>query len=79
MTEARIRKPRWRSRKLGLELLRGARYPLLGSDCHNLTSRPPNLEEGRRVICRKLGQTFVDRMDQNAAWLLEPAAGEGTL
>lgn len=70
---------RWRSRKLGLELLRGARYPLLGSDCHNLTSRPPNLEEGRRVICRKMGQAFVDRMDQNAAWLLEPAAGEGTL
>lgn len=70
---------RWRSRKLGLELLRGARYPLLGSDCHNLTRRPPNLGEGRRVALRKLGQAFVDRMDQNAARLLEPAAGEGAL
>lgn len=63
---------RWRSRKLGLELLRGARYPLLGSDCHNLTSRPPNLKEGRRVVVQKLGQAFADRMDQNAAWLLAP-------
>lgn len=56
----------WRTRRLGLELLELARYPLLGSDCHNLTSRPPNLKEGRAVIERKLGQTFLDQMDENA-------------
>lgn len=70
---------RWTSRKLGLELLRGARCPLLGSDCHNLTSRPPNLREGRQAAARKLGQAFLDQLDRNAAWLLEPETEQVTL
>lgn len=56
----------WRTRHLALELLELARYPLLGSDCHNLTSRPPNLREGRAVVKRKLGRTFLRQMDENA-------------
>lgn len=56
----------WRTRRLALELLELARYPLLGSDCHNLTSRPPHLKEGRAVVQRKLGADFLSRMDENA-------------
>ena len=41
---------RWGTRRLALDLLQMAQYPLLGSDCHNLTSRPPNLKEGRKVV-----------------------------
>ena len=36
---------RWGTRRLALDLLQMAHMPLLGSDCHNLTSRPPNLKE----------------------------------
>lgn len=55
----------WRTRRLALELLRLARYPLLGSDCHDLSSRPPNLKEGRTVVQRKLGESFLRQMDEN--------------
>ena len=62
----------WRTRRLGLELLREAPIPLLASDCHNLTTRVPNLQEGRRVVRQKLGSGFLDRLDQNAWRLVQP-------
>ena len=67
----------WRTRRLGLKLLREARYPLLASDCHNLTTRPPNLAGGRTIAARKLGQAFLDQMDRNAAWLTRPGTEKG--
>ena len=57
----------WRTRRTGLELLKMSRLPLLGSDCHNLTTRVPNLKEGRSMVERKLGEAFLRRMDENAA------------
>lgn len=57
---------RWGARRLALDLLQMAQYPLLGSDCHNLTTRPPNLKEGREVIRKKLGESFLRQMDENA-------------
>lgn len=48
-------------------LLKMSRLPLLGSDCHNLTTRVPNLKEGRSMVERKLGKAFLRRMDENAA------------
>ena len=45
---------RWSTRRLGLELLRETSCPLLASDCHNLTSRPPNLAEARKVLQQKM-------------------------
>lgn len=61
----------WRTRRLGLELLREAPIPLLASDCHNLTTRVPNLQEGRRVVQQKLGGAFLQLLDQNAMRLVE--------
>lgn len=57
---------RWQTRRLALELLQMAQFPLLGSDCHNLTNRRPNLKEGREVIRKKLGESFLRQMDENA-------------
>lgn len=62
----------WRKRRLGLELLRETPVPLLGSDCHNLTSRIPNLQEGRKIVEQKLGASFLDQMDRNAERLIQP-------
>ena len=65
---------RWGTRRLALDLLQMAKYPLLGSDCHNLTSRPPNLKEGRKVIMQKLGEAFLKKVDRYGEWAATPAA-----
>ena len=42
-----------RSRKLALELLDSDLLHFLGTDCHDVTDRPPNMEEARKVIEKK--------------------------
>ena len=64
----------WGTRRLALDLLQMAQYPLLGSDCHNLTSRPPNLKEGRKVVMQKLGEAFLKKIDRYGEWITTPAA-----
>ena len=44
------------SRVRALRMLRAGEIQLLGSDSHNLTSRPPNLGQAARVIERKCGK-----------------------
>ena len=61
----------WRRRRLGLELLRETQIPLLASDCHNLTNRIPNLQEGRKIVEQKLGVGVLNQIDQNAAQLIQ--------
>ena len=61
----------WGTRKWALEILENTAKPLLGSDCHNLKSRSPNLWEGRNVVERKLGREFLSDMDRNAQSLLQ--------
>ena len=65
---------RWGTRRLALDLLQMAQYPLLGRDCHNLTSRPPNLKEGRKVVMQKLGEAFLKKIDRYGEWITTPAA-----
>lgn len=57
-------------RRLWLALFREGRAQLLGSDCHNLSKRPPNLEAGRRMLRRKAGGQVLARMDELGARLL---------
>lgn len=45
-------------------MLRRGQIHLLGSDCHNMTSRKPNLADAEAVIRRRLGPEAMD-------WLLE--------
>lgn len=63
----------WRTRRQGLELLELTTIPLLGSDCHDMTKRPPNLKGGREMVLRRLGTDFLAQMDENARVLLAPA------
>lgn len=62
----------WRTRKQGLELLQLTSKPLLGSDCHDMDRRPPNLKGGRDTVLHKLGGEFLARMDENARQLTAP-------
>ena len=47
---------------MALRLLREDRIQLLGSDCHNLTDRPPNLGDAVKVIEKHLGQQALSRL-----------------
>ena len=62
----------WSSRKLALSLLSHAQSPLVASDCHNLTSRPPRLEKARLVVRKKLGADILTRIDETALHFTQP-------
>ena len=47
---------------LALRLLKGDKIHLLGSDCHDLTHRPPNLGDAVQRIRRKLGPEALDKI-----------------
>jgi len=64
-------------RRPWIEMFRAGEAHLLGSDCHNLTSRPPNLEAARRILDRKAGSEILRRMDELGARLLGLSASGG--
>ena len=45
---------------MALRLLKKDQIQLLGSDCHNLTSRTPNLMEAVAVIEKRLGKGPIE-------------------
>ncbi len=50
------------TRGLALRLLREDRIQLLGSDCHNLNDRPPNLADAVQVIRKRLGKEALTQI-----------------
>lgn len=50
------------TRSLALRMLKKDQIHLLGSDCHNLTSRSPNLEEAVNIIRETLGREALERI-----------------
>ena len=54
------------SRRKMLDLLENGYIHFLGSDCHNITSRPPRLDQANDAIARKLGKLFLSRFHKNA-------------
>ena len=46
----------WRTKPKALRMLRKGEIHMLGSDCHNKTTRPPRLGEAAEVIEKSLGQ-----------------------
>lgn len=61
---SRFKRRRW------LKILQCKRVPLLGSDCHNMEERPPNLDLARQVIRKKLGDEVLRTIDECGAQLL---------
>lgn len=61
----------WRRRGRVVRMFRNGSAHVLGSDCHGMHRRPPDLQEGRAVLGKKLGQGFLDRMDQFGSELLK--------
>ena len=51
---------RFSTRSWALKQLREGCVHFLGSDCHNLTTRTPNLGDGVQVIGKKMGSEYLD-------------------
>ncbi|MBE6959440.1 MAG: capsular polysaccharide biosynthesis protein [Ruminococcaceae bacterium] len=54
---------------MALRMLKKGQIHLLGSDCHNLSDRAPNLGEAHRVITQKLGKTGLSEIHRFEAIL----------
>lgn len=48
--------------RLAMKLLKAGRIHVLGSDCHNLDMRRPNLQRAVEKIQQKLGREAIDRI-----------------
>lgn len=60
----------WKQRRKLLKMFKQGQAHLLGSDCHGITQRVPNLNLGREVIAKKLGQDALDQIDRLGSKLL---------
>ncbi len=60
----------WTKRRKILKMFSSGTAQILGSDCHNLDNRRPNLGDGRAVLSRKLGPQILEDIDRTAAALL---------
>ncbi|MGN1167329.1 MAG: CpsB/CapC family capsule biosynthesis tyrosine phosphatase [Lachnospiraceae bacterium] len=60
----------WQKRRKVFRLLSKAERCVLGSDCHGVNHRVPNLGDGRKVLEKKFGQNFLNKMDEEAERLL---------
>lgn len=56
----------YRHSKFMYELLENDLAHLLGTDCHNITTRPPDMDTARKAICRKVSKHCFDKLMLNA-------------
>jgi 8-oxo-dGTP diphosphatase len=56
---------------MALRMLKRGQIHLLGSDCHNLSARKPNLGPALHKICQKLGQESLQRIEYYERDLLD--------
>ncbi len=58
-------------RKKLIKHLESGRIHFIGSDCHNLSSRAPEYENGVNVILKKCGAQALEILEQNANLLIK--------
>lgn len=56
--------------RMAMRMLKAEQIQLLGSDCHNLTSRKPNLGSALERIRQKLGEGVVEKINLLASEVL---------
>ncbi|MBE7032059.1 MAG: hypothetical protein E7401_03745 [Ruminococcaceae bacterium] len=58
-------------KRKALNLVKKGEISFLGSDCHNTTSRPPDMNEGAEVIRKKLGDNGFERIEYRENKLMQ--------
>lgn len=61
----------WKNRRKILRMFMQGQAHFLGSDCHRNDRRRPNLSQGRDVLKKKLGDAFLEKMDEKGSRLLQ--------
>ena len=63
------------TRSMAMRMLRQGQIHLLGSDCHNLTTRVPNLDQAVQLIEKQLGKEALQWIRSNADEVLQGENG----
>ena len=58
------------SRQKALRILKEGDVQFIGSDCHNTTLRPPKIGKAFEIIKRKLGEEYIQQMNEYGSALL---------
>lgn len=53
----------WKKRRPLIKMFQKGEAHLLGSDCHGINRRAPNLKQGREVLKKKLGEEALKKID----------------
>lgn len=61
---------RWSERRRILKMIKRKGMIFLGSDCHGIHHRIPDLKDGREALENMMGSAFINEMDKEAAQLL---------
>ena len=62
----------WRTRRRAIRMLRRGDIHLLGSDCHGVSHRPPQMEQAMAYIRRHAGDDALSRLESSARRLTAP-------
>ena len=60
-----------KTRRKAVGMLKDGRVSFVASDCHNMTSRPPNLSEGMQIVKKKLGTAGTEHLRRRELALKE--------
>lgn len=66
----------WKQSRKLIKLFASGKAHFLGSDCHGMHRRPPNMGEGIAVLQKKLGSDFIETLDENNISFLREAGLE---
>lgn len=58
------------SKRKAISLLKEGKIHFVGSDCHNTTSRPPQIGKAFEIIQKKLGDDYIGQMNEYGYSLL---------
>ncbi|NLL01336.1 MAG: hypothetical protein GX271_11850 [Clostridiales bacterium] len=55
-----------KKRRTALHYIKSGLIDLIGSDCHNMSRRPPNLKDAFVIIEKEIGSSYCDLLKKNA-------------
>jgi protein-tyrosine phosphatase len=58
------------TKRKALTLLKEDNIHFIGSDCHNVTSRPPQISKAFETIKKKLGEDYIHQMNEYGSFLI---------
>lgn len=61
----------WRTRGKVLRMMMQRRIQVLGTDCHNMSDRRPRMDEAVKVLEKRFGEEYVQRLVQDGSDILE--------